>query len=106
MSLKAHAAYATEFVLKIVNSTSTGSTPDITSSLDALRRIVETSRQQRGKAKDQQPASLSETTTPTGDGLTMPPLETAMTFLNMLKGILKISRCDIRSSTISNLARA
>lgn len=106
MSLKAHAAYATEFVLKIVNSTSTGFTPDITSSLDALRRIVETSRQQRGKAKNQRPARLSETTTPTGEGLTMPPLEIAMTLLNMLKGILKISCYDIRSSAISNLTRA
>jgi hypothetical protein len=81
LSLKAHAAYATEFVQKIVSSTYP---PEVTPSLDALRKIVETRNQQSKKPAQQQPANL--TVADTGEGLTMPPLETAMTCLNVLKG--------------------
>lgn len=82
LSLKAHAAYATEFVQKIVSSTYAAA--EVTPSLDALRKIVETRNQQSKKPAQQQPATL--TVADTGEGLTMPPLETAMTCLNVLKG--------------------
>ncbi|KAJ6441524.1 hypothetical protein O9K51_05075 [Purpureocillium lavendulum] len=81
--LKSHAAYAADLVAQMVSNTSGGLTPEVTSSLDALQKIVQTSRKQRATRNG--PASPYWAAPTTPESIKMPPLETAMMCLGMLK---------------------
>lgn len=83
-SLKTHAAHAANLVQQMVDSAFTGITPDLTSSLDALRKIVQTSKKSSVKAGILPAVNLTKTSIV--EGLEMPALETAMMCLGKLKG--------------------
>lgn len=83
-SLKTHAAHAAELVQRMVDGACAGVTPGITSSLDALRNIVQTNKQCHLNAGD--PPAVHSSETPVNESVEMPPLDIAMKCLGMLKG--------------------
>lgn len=82
--LRTHAAHAADLVQQMVDNTCSGLTPDVTSSLDALQRIVQTKSKRKLQTVTTSPAKGAET--PTIEGLKLPPLETAMMCLGMVRG--------------------
>lgn len=87
LSLTAHAVFATDFVEQAVSKNQTiPVTPEMTSSLNALRKIIDTNSSSRHSSNSPNSPPKHVVTNEVRGGLTMPPLHSAFTCLGILKG--------------------
>ncbi|RYP71915.1 hypothetical protein DL771_004518 [Monosporascus sp. 5C6A] len=92
--LTAHAAFATEFVEKAVKKSSTMHVPpEVTTSLRALREIIDINPSSRHSSDVQGPQPEGVPAGETIGGVQMPPLQSAITCLGMLRAQVRYMWC-------------